>query len=65
MKKKKGFGEEFDEIQIEEILAEAAAYGLRAEVIISANGFIKDDEHLDKVVAYEMAYIELIRNFTS
>jgi len=65
MKKKKGFGEEFDEIQIEEILAEAAACGLRAEVITSANGFIKDDPDLDKVVAYEMAYIELIRNFTS
>ena len=65
MKKRKAFSEEFDEIQIEEILAEAAAYNLRSEVITAAKGFIKDDEDLDKVVAYEMAYMELIRNFDS
>ena len=50
-----------DEMQIEEILNEAAAYSLRTEVIIAAKGFMKADIHLDKVAAYEMGYIELIK----
>jgi len=65
MKKRKAFNEEFDETQIEEILTEAAAYNLRPELITAAKDFMRDDEHLDKVVAYEMAYMELIRNFES
>ena len=49
------------EIQIEEILAEANAYSLRAEVILTANTFIKEDPDLDRVLAYEMAYMEWIK----
>ena len=49
------------EIQIEEILAEANAYSLRAEVILTANTFIKEDPDLDKVLAYEMAYMDWIK----
>jgi predicted HNH restriction endonuclease len=65
MKKRKVWGTMSDEIQIEEILAEANAYSLKAEVISAATNFIKDDPDLDKVAAYSMAYIELIRNFES
>ena len=50
-----------DDIQIEEILAEANAYSLRAEVTLTANTFIQDDPDLDRVLAYEMAYIEWIK----
>ena len=50
-----------DEIQIEEILTEANAYSLREEVILTANTFMQEDPDLDKVLAYEMAYIEWIK----
>tara|TARA_R110000796_G_scaffold903_1_gene3448 strand:+ start:374 stop:559 length:186 start_codon:yes stop_codon:yes gene_type:complete len=50
-----------DDIQIEEILAEANAYSLRAEVTLTANTFIQDDPDLDRVLAYEMAYLEWIK----
>ena len=50
-----------NEIQIEEILTEANAYSLRAEVILTANTFIKEDPDLDRVLAYEMAYMEWIK----
>tara|TARA_B110000858_G_scaffold132211_1_gene150403 strand:- start:473 stop:691 length:219 start_codon:yes stop_codon:yes gene_type:complete len=49
------------EIQIEEILTEANAYSLRAEVILTANTFMKEDPDLDKILAYEMAYMEWIK----
>ena len=50
-----------EEIQIEEILTEANAYSLRAEVILTANTFMKEDPDLDKILAYEMAYMEWIK----
>jgi len=50
-----------DEIQIEEILTEANAHNLRQEVITTAKAFIKDDPDLNKVIAYEMAYMEWIK----
>ncbi len=50
-----------DEVQIEEILTEANAYNLKQEVITTAEVFMKDDPELNKVVAYEMAYIEWIK----
>jgi len=40
--------------QIEEILHEAAAYGLRIEVMETAKDFIEDG--YDKVTAYELAF---------
>lgn len=49
------------EIQIEEILTEANGWGLRAEVITTAEVFIKDDANLDRVVAYEMAYSDWVK----
>jgi len=51
--------------QITEILTEANAYSLRAEVIATAEHYLKDDPDLDKILAYEMAYIEWISNFES
>ena len=50
-----------DEVQIEEILTEANAYNLKQEVITTAEVFMKDDPELNKVIAYEMAYIEWIK----
>lgn len=52
--------EEDDQIQIEQILAEANAYNLRSQVQDTAEAFIKDDPDLDKVSAYQMAYLKLI-----
>ena len=49
------------DVQIEEILTEANAYSLRAEVILTANTFMKEDPDLDKILAYEMAYMEWIK----
>jgi len=50
-----------DEMQIEELLTEANAYGLRSEVVTTAKAFIKDDPDLSKVVAYEMAYMDWVK----
>jgi len=50
-----------NEIQIEEILTEANAYSLREEVTLTANTFIQEDPDLDRVLAYEMAYMEWIK----
>tara|TARA_R110000803_G_scaffold31617_2_gene70301 strand:+ start:807 stop:995 length:189 start_codon:yes stop_codon:yes gene_type:complete len=50
-----------DAIQIEEILTEANAYSLREEVKLTANTFIQEDPDLDKVLAYQMAYIDWIK----
>ena len=49
------------EIQIEEILTEANAWGLRWEVIHTAENSIKEDASLDRVIAYEMAYLEWVK----
>ncbi len=49
------------EIGIEEILTEANAYNLRDEVKTTAEMFIMDDPQLDKVSAYNMAYLEWIK----
>ena len=50
-----------EEEQVEEILTEANAYNLRAEVKTTAEIFIKDDPELSKTAAYQMAYIEWIK----
>tara|TARA_B100000900_G_scaffold411226_1_gene430501 strand:- start:263 stop:436 length:174 start_codon:yes stop_codon:yes gene_type:complete len=50
-----------EEEQIEEILTEANSYNLRQEVITTASMFMQDDPELDKVAAYQMAYMEWIK----
>ncbi|HAV25908.1 MAG TPA: hypothetical protein DCX01_07000 [Bacteroidetes bacterium] len=50
-----------ENIQIEEILTEANAYNLKQEVITTAAIFMKDDPELDKVSAYNMAYLEWVK----
>jgi len=50
-----------ENIQIEEILTEANAYNLRQEVMTTAAIFMKDDPELDKVSAYNMAYMEWVK----
>ena len=50
-----------EEEQIEEILTEANSYSLRQEVKLTAEMFMKDDPELNKVAAYEMAYLEWIK----
>jgi|TARA_R100000544_G_C2189889_1_gene41115 hypothetical protein len=50
-----------EEIQIEEILNEANAYNLKQEVITTASIFMKDDPELNKVAAYQMAYMEWVK----
>lgn len=50
-----------ENIQIEEILTEANAYNLKQEVITTAAIFMKDDPELDKVSAYNMAYMEWVK----
>jgi len=47
--------------QIEEILQEANAYGLRKEVIQWAKQFIKRDPKLDRVAAFQMGYDEWVK----
>jgi hypothetical protein len=44
------------EEQIEEILWEASAYGVRIEVLESATQLIKDNPKIGKVDAYQSAY---------
>lgn len=46
---------------IEEILQEASAYGLRAEVIEWANKHMAEDPQMDKIVAYQLAHMEWIK----
>ncbi len=50
-----------EEEQIEEILTEANAYNLRQEVVTTAAMFMQDDPELEKVIAYQMAYIEWVK----
>ena len=47
------------EEQIEEILMEASAYGLRIEVLETAGNYIK--EGYDKLSSYEMAFNEWVK----
>ena len=49
------------EEQIEEILMEASAWGLRHEVIELAAKYIKENPYMDKVIAYEQAYQEWVK----
>lgn len=48
-------------ISIEEILTEANAYSLRAEVKATAEAFIKDDPDMDVISAYNIAFIEWVK----
>ena len=50
-----------DKQQIEEILEEANAYGLRWEVKTYAKKFIKENEKLTEIQAYQLAYAEFIK----
>ena len=45
---------------IDEILLEAGAHNLRAEVKASAELFMADDPNLDEANAYNMAYLKWI-----
>jgi hypothetical protein len=47
------------EQQIEEILWEAHAYGLRSEVMNEARAQLQSNPKLDKVVVYEKAFTKL------
>tara|TARA_R110001592_G_scaffold64748_2_gene198859 strand:+ start:688 stop:1044 length:357 start_codon:yes stop_codon:yes gene_type:complete len=55
-------GWEIEAEQIEIILTEASGYNLRNEVKTTAERFIKDDPDLDKAIAYDMAYMQWIKN---
>ena len=50
-----------EQIHIEEILAEARAYGLDWEVKQWAETFMKEDPELKHVDAYQLAYLEWIK----
>lgn len=50
-----------EQIHIEEILAEAKAYGLDWEVKTWAANFKKEDPNLSLVDAYQLAYYEWIK----
>jgi hypothetical protein len=47
--------------QIEEILHEASAFGLRTEVMESAKKELKQNPKMRKVDAYEIAYKEWVK----
>jgi DNA-directed RNA polymerase subunit E'/Rpb7 len=46
---------------IEELLVEAAEYGLRIEVLDTARKLLKENPKMDRVIAYEEAYNEWIK----
>jgi hypothetical protein len=50
-----------NEEQIEEILIEASAYGLRTEVMEWARKEMQENPNMDKVLAYQIAYDEWIK----
>jgi len=50
-----------EEEQIEEILQEANAYGLRSEVKAWAEMYMKVNPKLNKVTAHEMGYKEWVK----
>ena len=47
--------------QIEEILHEASAYGLRNEVMESARKELEENPKMRKIDAYEIAYKEWVK----
>ena len=55
------YGRLTEQEQIEEILQEASAHGLRSEVIQWAKKFIKRDPKLDRVSAFQMSYDEWVK----
>jgi hypothetical protein len=50
-----------NEEQIEEILMEASAYGLRLEVLEWAKKEILANPKIDRVIAYEQAFSEWVK----
>jgi hypothetical protein len=50
-----------NEEQIEEILMEASAYGLRLEVMDWARKEMEQNPNMDKVVAYQIAFSEWVK----
>jgi hypothetical protein len=50
-----------NEEQIEELLHEAAAYGLRQEVIDTARQIREEDTSIDSVTSYELAFREWVK----
>jgi hypothetical protein len=50
-----------NEEQIEEILIEASAYGLRFEVMDWARKEMEQNPKMDKVVAYQIAFSEWVK----
>jgi len=51
-----------EEAQIEEILYEAHAYGIREEVLQLAFKIVRDNPKINKVEAYQQAYNTLIKD---
>ena len=51
----------FTEQQIEEILTEASAFGLRWEVQSTAEQIMDENPNLDKVEAYQQAFSEWVK----
>ena len=50
-----------NEQQIEEILVEASAFGLRLEVLSTARQIMDDNPNVDKVDAYQQAFSEWVK----
>jgi len=46
---------------IEELLVEAAAFGLRMEVLDTARKLLEENPKMDRIIAYEEAYGEWIK----
>tara|TARA_A200000159_G_C7114011_1_gene251916 strand:+ start:374 stop:538 length:165 start_codon:yes stop_codon:yes gene_type:complete len=50
------------EEQIEEILYEAHAYGMREKVLSMASAIIRNNPKIDRVQAYQQSYNKIITN---
>lgn len=50
-----------EEQQIEEILMEASAWGMRQEIIDSAQQYMRENPNMKLVAAFEWAYNEWIK----
>ncbi len=50
-----------NEQQIEEILVEASAFGLRVEVLETARQIMDENPNLDRVDAYQQAFSEWVK----
>lgn len=50
-----------NEEQIEEILVEAAAFGLRMEVILTASKIMEENPKINRVDAYQEAFLEWVK----